>query len=213
MGLEYCWICQGKEVCAGQNDTFAPEQCQTDVLPDREYPIEGGFQTHDVSNKRLPCGVQTDGVVYAGPFEYYNYNRTDDDDDEEFCGNFMNGPNSYWPESNTFLAQSLCDWWNDVEQDLKDQNLQVPADRCQLPFCIDQTDAKAVKDNYEKCLKIQNEGLNTAANAANIFNSPYPDTQYDASLLYPNAGLFSDDSGDNDESESASQDSRRNLRQ
>ena len=99
--------------------------------------------------------------------------------DVKKCGCFNNGINSYFPDDE-YLQESLCVWQNDVLKALEDQGLHVPYSFCRLESCPSK---KA--NNREICNTIKQYGLDNVP-TGNLFNSPYPDTQYSEKLRYPN---------------------------
>ena len=114
-----------------------------------------------------------------GPFEYLRPLSGDWDGPTEKCGCFNHGENSYFP-ADTELQQSLCDWQDDVIAALSADGVPVPYDFCRLDLC-----ASKNPNNDQICADIKKYGLDNVP-TGNLFNSPYPDTQFDAKLRYPN---------------------------
>ena len=209
--VKECLNEQTKEACLlkpGQGSKIlAPEACQNEKLPGAPKPF-APYESCSITEQqnascanRLPCGKQEG---YMGPFEYMQPNGDTwhgkyGEPDVHVCGIFDNGNkkdprgvNSYWPEYDIKLAQSVCDWWRDATTDLVDLGLPVAynSTRCQLPQCIDQTDPDAVAANLENCKTIKKYGLDSVSGTGFIFNSPYPDTQDDIALRYPNQNVY-----------------------
>jgi hypothetical protein len=116
-----------------------------------------------------------------GPFEYVRpTGDTWEDGNWQQCGCFNNGETSYFPDDQD-LQESVCQWQDDVLADLKANNLTIPfGNFCRLPACANRN-----PNNDEACHVIAKYGLSNVP-TGNIFNSPYPDTQYDESLRYLN---------------------------
>jgi hypothetical protein len=142
-----------------------------------DFQLSGTYQGESCA-KRLPCCTQEG---YMGPFEYVRpTGNTWEDGDWQQCGCFNNGENSYFPDDQG-LQESVCQWQDDVLAELKANGLTIPfRDFCRLPACADRN-----PNNDETCRLIKKYGLSNVP-TGKIFNSPYPDTQYDESLRYLN---------------------------
>jgi hypothetical protein len=114
-----------------------------------------------------------------GPFEYLRPLEGDWEGPTEKCGCFNHGENSYFP-ADTALQQSVCDWQDAVIAALSAEGIPVPYAFCRLEIC-----ASEYPNNEQVCADIKKYGLDNVP-TGNLFNSPYPDTQYDIRARYPN---------------------------